>query len=429
MRGVSRSTFLDWFCWLYWQAFKLRDGGTKVSQISSSGKVEIKHTLNFQVTAFVVVRLVFNTFYRMIYPFLSFFAKGMGVDIRTISYAVTGRSLMGLVSPFLASVADSRGRKAGMLIGTLIFTAAICLVVLWPTFIAFAISLSLGIIGYLIFVPSLQAYIGDQVPYEKRGRVLGITEFAWSLSAIVGVYLMGLLIARRGWLAPFPLIALLGALVFIFLAWMLPKDPAPMAESQGFLKNLAKVFNYPPAIAALVMAGLYTAANETITLVYGVWVERTFSLSIVSLGATALAIGVSELGGETLVTVFTDKIGKRRALAIGIIGNCLAALALPVFGRWLVGALICLFLFYLTFEFTIVSGIPLMSELLPSARATMLAAHMAFIAIGRSMGDLLAPVLFTQRFMAGISANAIAAILFNLFALFALTRIKVPHAR
>ncbi|PWB54350.1 MAG: hypothetical protein C3F13_07000, partial [Anaerolineales bacterium] len=136
----------------------------------------LRDKLNFQLTIFVIVRTVFNTFYRMIYPFLSVFAKGFGVDLRTMSYAISARSLMGLISPILASVADSRGRKAGMLIGTIIFTATICLLVFWPTFIAFFISLSLGMIGYLIFVPSMQAYLGDRVPYEKRGRVLGITE-------------------------------------------------------------------------------------------------------------------------------------------------------------------------------------------------------------------------------------------------------------
>ena len=351
----------------------------------------------------------------------------MGVDLKTISYAITMRSLMGLVGPFLASVADSRGRKTGMIVGTIAYTAAIGLIALWPTFPVFFIALSLAFIGYLIFVPSMQAYLGDRVPYEQRGRVLGVTEFAWSLSAIIGVPLVGLLIARHGWLAPFPLIALLGGLTVVALAWMLPKDPTPLAGKPGFWSNLRTVFTYPPAIAALLMAALYTAANEVITLVYGVWVEASFSLSIASLGATALAIGVSELGGETLVTAFTDKIGKRKALAIGIIGNCLASLALPVFGRWLLGALVCLFLFYLTFEFTIVSGIPLMSEILPSARATMLASHMAVLAIGRSVGDLLAPVLFTQSLLPGIAANAIAAVLFNLLALLALTRIKIPR--
>lgn len=364
----------------------------------------------------------------MIYPFLSFFAKGMGVDLRTISYAVTTRSLMGLISPLLASVADSRGRKAGMLIGTLTFTVAISLVALWPTFTVFFISLSLGVIGYLIFVPSLQAYLGDQVPYEKRGRVLGITEFAWSLSYIIGVPLVGLIIARQGWIAPFPLIAMLGALTLILLAWMLPKDPTVLVGKPSFWSNLRTVFTYPPAIAALVMVSLFSAANETITLVYGVWVEQTYSLSIASLSATALAIGISELGGETLVTAFTDKIGKRRALAIGIIGNCLAALALPILDRWLVGALISLLLFYLTFEFAIVSAIPLMSEILPSARATMLAANIALIALGRAIGDLLAPSLFTQTIIPGIMANALVAILFNLLALVALTRIRIPHS-
>jgi hypothetical protein len=91
--------------------------------------------------------------------------------------------------------------------------------------------------------------------------------------------------------------------------------------------------------------------------------------------------------------------------------------------------MLSLFLFYLTYEFTIVSGIPLMTEILPSARATMLAAHMALIALGRSIGDLVAPPLFTQSVLPGISANALAAIVFNLLALIFLARIKFPRTQ
>jgi len=40
---------------------------------------------------------------------------------------------------------------------------------------------------------------------------------------------MGLIIARRGWLALFPLIVVLGALALIILAWMLPR-PLPTAS-------------------------------------------------------------------------------------------------------------------------------------------------------------------------------------------------------
>jgi predicted MFS family arabinose efflux permease len=162
-----------------------------------------------------------------------------------------------------------------------------------------------------------------------------------------------------------------------------------------------------------------------VTLVYGVWLKQAFDFTVTSLFLATMVIGISEFCGEILVTLFTDRIGKRRSVAIGLFGNCVASVALALFGRSLTGALICLVLFYITFEFTIVSGIPLMSEIMPAARATMLASHMAILAIGRAIGDLLAPALFSQSFIPGIAANALAAILFNLVALFALTRVRI----
>jgi predicted MFS family arabinose efflux permease len=395
-----------------------------LDQLTLSSKSNIKDKLNFQVTIIVVIRTVFNTFYRMIYPFLSYFMDGLGVDLRTISYAFTARSLMGVVGPFLASVADSRGRKAGMLLGTITYTVAISLIAIWPTYPVFFVSLSLAFIGYLIFVPSTQAYLGDKVPYDRRARVLGITEFAWSLSAVIGVPIAGFIISKRGWLAPVPLIAILGVIGIVVLSWMLPKDSSATDNKPSFWKNLGSILTFTPAVAALVMAGLYTAANEVVTLVYGVWLRDSFNFSVTSLYVTTMVIGIFEFSGEFLVTLFTDRIGKRRALALGIVGNCLASLAMALFGRSLIGAVICLVFFYITFEFTIVSGIPLMSEIMPTARATMLASHMAIIAIGRAVGDILAPSLFAQSILPGIAANALAAIVFNLFALVALAQVR-----
>ncbi len=60
-----------------------------------------------QVVLFTLVRVVFHTAYRMVYPFLSAFGRGLGVDVATISVALTGRSLVGIAGPFLAPLADS----------------------------------------------------------------------------------------------------------------------------------------------------------------------------------------------------------------------------------------------------------------------------------------------------------------------------------
>jgi predicted MFS family arabinose efflux permease len=136
-------------------------------------------------------------------------------------------------------------------------------------------------------------------------------------------------------------------------------------------------------------------------------------LQIASLGIAAAAIGLAELSGETLTALFTDRLGKPRAVGAGILCNCLAVIALPFLGRSLPGAIIGLFLFYITFEFTIVSAIPLMTELLPATRATLMASNAASLSIGRAAGALLAAQLYTG----GILFNSLATLCLDLAAL------------
>jgi DHA1 family inner membrane transport protein len=119
-----------------------------------------------------------------------------------------------------------------------------------------------------------------------------------------------------------------------------------------------------------------------------------------------------------LVALFVDRLGKHRAVAIGLVANCGSALLLPLFGRTTAGALVGLFLFYITFEFTLVSIIPMMTEVLPGARATVMALNVAGESLGRAIGAPLAPILYHF----GFPVVAIGAVLFNVFALLALRR-------
>ena len=354
-----------------------------------------------------------NTAVRMTYPFLAVFARGMGVDLRTMSIAMTSRALVGTISPFLAPIADNRGRKIGILTGMVVFTLGVSLVVAWPAFLVFAIALIISALGKYIFDPAMQAYLSDRVPYERRGRTLAITELGWSLSFVLGVPLMGILIARYGWRAPFPVLGLAGLVFAIILYRILPRDPESGDGKLHPWKNIQSVLTKPVALAGLALAGLISAANEVVNLVFGVWMEDTFGLRIASLGAAAAIIGFSELGGEGLTAILTDRLGKPRAISIGILLNILAAFSLPLLGRSLPGALLGLFLFYITFEFTLVSSIPLMTEILPSARATMMAAGVAGISLGRAFGAFVSTPLYSQ----GILANCIAAAALNLLGL------------
>ena len=76
----------------------------------------------------MVLRTIFNTMHRMVYPFLGTFARGLGVDITALSFMLTGRSLAGVFVPFIASISDQRGRRFGMLAGIVLFTFGMGLV-------------------------------------------------------------------------------------------------------------------------------------------------------------------------------------------------------------------------------------------------------------------------------------------------------------
>lgn len=377
--------------------------------------------IRFQLVVFMFLRMVMNTMHRMVYPFLAVFARGMGVELTTVSFVVMARSFVGLFAPLFGSFADSHGHRFGMLAGIVFFTLSMGLVAVHPSFLTFGIALLLTILGKYLFDPSMQAYIGDRVPYERRGTALAVTEAAWSLSFIVGVPLMGYLIATYGWDAPFPLLAGLGLVMFAIVWRMIPRDGhvSSQAANSSF-RNIRAVLTNVPALAGISIALWSSAANELVNLIFGVWLEDSFGLKIAALAGASAVIGISELTGEGLVALTTDRLGKPRALVLGLSGNALAALLLPILGTTQAGALLGLFLFYITFEYVMVSHIPLMTEVMPEARATLLSFNLTGHSLGRMIGALLATFIYQQF---GFLPVTLIAVIFNLFALLALAEL------
>lgn len=380
-----------------------------------------KRSFGGQVGLFILNRVGMNTAVRMMYPFLSVFAEGMGVSLEIFSLALFARSFTGVLSPLIAPLADRIDRKISMLLGTAVFTLGTLVPIFTSAFGLFVVSMMLMSIGLYIFLPAMQAYIGDKVPYERRGLVLGLTELSWSLSTILGVPAVAALISSNGWRGPFPVLAGFGGLMFVLLAVLLPSAPPHESAAGKPFASLGVVLRSPQAFTLLGMSLCFVFANEVINLLFGVWLEDRFSLQIGALGAAAALIGISELTGEGLSTWLADRVGKATAVRIGAVGNVLSALALILLGRWLWGAFLALFLFYLSFEFLLVSSLPLVSEVLPQARATLMAANVMAISLGRALGAVGAPWLYNG----GIWINAGAAVGLNLLGLMLLSRVKL----
>jgi len=367
--------------------------------------------LRGQLTLFLITRIILDTGFRMVYPFLPTFARALGVDISAISLAITARSSLGILSPFIGSAGDSMGRKSAMLMGLSIFAGGSLVVLLWPSYIGFLIALLLGSLGKVIFDPAMQAYLGDRVPYNLRGRAIAITEIGWSGAALVGLPIIGWIIYRSNWVAPFPILGILAALAAFFVWRAIPSDSAADSERPTLMHALRTILSRPSTLAALTVSLLINIGNESINVIYGLWLENSFGLQVVALGAASVLIGLAELSGVGLVARLTDQLGKIRALCLGIISITVACLLLPFLGVSLIPALIGLFLFYLTFEFTFVTLISLFTELEPSARATLMATSITAAAGGRALGALIGPALFDIHILASSAFGAAMAII------------------
>ena len=359
---------------------------------------------------------------RMLSPFLPVFSRGMGVDLTTISLAITASMGASAMGPFLAPIAERRGRRAGMLTGLLLFLFGAAALIFWPSIQAFFLALFLINLGDNVFAPAAQAYLGDQTPYAQRGTALAILELGWSLSFILCVPLVGLLIARFGWVSPFTAIA--GAGIFMVLLFLraVPKDVMPTL-AVPMLSDLKIVLKHTPAIAGLMMGMTMLVGYTIFNLVFGVWMEDSYGLKITALGLAAALMGFSELGGEGLAAWLSDRVGKERSVLIGLAANLLVAVSLHWLAFSLWSALFCLALFYISYEFAVVSTLPLMSEILPAQRATTMAVYIAAASLGVAIGAGLAPLFYAH----GIWANALACAFLDLIAMLVLTRVKITN--
>lgn len=379
--------------------------------------------LNRDVILLTGSRLVMNTSIRMVYPYLAIFAAGLNVDIGLISLALAVSMATSAAGPFLGPVIDRYGRKMGMLLGLFIFLVGTGAAGIWPGYFTFFLAVLLGNLGNNIFVPALQAYVGDHTPYSKRGLYMALLEVPWALSFTLLVPLAGSLIERTVWYTPFWYISGLTALAMVLIAWLIPNEQASTEGQLSIFKDLKKVLKYRPALFGMAMGLFIVAGNEVVNVIFGVWIQDSFGVQIAALGAASAVIGISELAGEGLTMYLADRIGKERSVALGLILSSLFVLTLPWFGSSLAGVFVWLFLFYFTFEIIIVSSLPLISEVLPQARATMMTLYIASLSLGRATGDAIGPWLY----QGGFWLNAGACILLNILAGVALSRVRISQ--
>jgi predicted MFS family arabinose efflux permease len=352
--------------------------------------VAVPRPLRTQVAIIMLVRTVLNTPSRVLYPFLPAIARGLGVSLASATQLVTLRTFAGLLAPLLGPFSDHFGRRQMMEFGLLLFTIAGLALAGVGTVWAAAVAFVLYGLSKAIYDPAVQAHLGDTVVYARRGRAMGFAELSWSAAWLLGVPATGFLMERFGWRSPWSVLIVMGALSVGLTRLGLPSTRGETRAMPGaqlapaVLMTWKSLLQRRTVIALLATSLLLFAAIELPFIVYGAWLETAFGLSLSVLGVASAVVGLAEAAGELATTVLTDRLGKRRSVLAGLFCLTASLILLPALSRLgLVPALAGVVCMMLSFEFALVSLLPLASEVAPDARASLLAFNVTAASLGR----------------------------------------------
>lgn len=367
----------------------------------------IPHTLTWPTIIILVWgRWLISVAFRLVYPLLTLLAANFTVDLNVASLLITVQVAASLLSPLGGFVSDRIGDRATMLWGSIIFCIGSLICALSRSFGWFLLGYAVIGLAVAIAMPALQSYVSTRSRYEQRGRMLGVLELSWALSALLGIPLVTWISERFGIATAFGVLTV-AAIATVLLFLVLPNDrhaTEPSTSPPSFQSTL-QTLRQSNVLAALGFVFIQLAAVELIFVSYAGWLSSAFAATTTQLGLVFGLLGVVELLGSLTATLFTDRIGKRRAVLGGFTLVGIWLLLLPQSNSWPV-FLSLLLAFDLCFEFAIVSTFPLISGLNAQNRGAILAVMTACIGGGRIVGSLVGPWLNT---IAGYTINSTLA--------------------
>ncbi len=376
------------------------------------------HLVRIVITA-TFSKLLLNTSRRFIYPFAPAIARGLGMPLTSVTNLIAVNQITSVLGPVFAPFGDRYGYKIMLLLALICLTVGMFAAGYMPLYSVLLVSLFLAGLAKNIYDPALQALVGESVPYEKRGLVIGLLEIAWALSTLIGIPAAGFLIDRYNWQTPFIAFGVMSLISLIITYIIFPQDrkEGRAVKKNRLIKTWGILLMQRPVVGIALFSFFMAFANDNLFVIYGAWLEDSFHLSLFAIGLGTSVIGFSEIIGEFLTAFLSDKIGLKRSILIGLFFCILSYISLPFLNSSPMFAFSGLFFVFLAFEFTVVTSMSLCTELVPEYRASTMSAFFAIGGIGRVMGAFAGGYLWS---LGGIRVIAILSGILSVCALLAL---------
>ncbi len=333
-----------------------------------------------------------NSAFRWVAFFLPTLSTAFGATTAQLT-AVLGIGEMAGLSSLAVGRHLDRGRERFVLLAALTLAAVGSLVALIGSFAAFAAAYFLIMLGVSFVTVGGHTYLSRRVRYARRARVIGLFETSWAMGLLVGAPVAALLIGWFGWRGPFVFFAAASAVMLAVLRTA--EDNSVVLDDVGghgaTHRFTGRAWLLVAASAAVAITGLATA------VIAGTWLNEAFAVSTGGVGLVAMAFGAAELTASSTSAAIADRIGPVRATQMALVVTMVGLLVMTRAGSSLPIGAVGLLLFFVGFEFAIVTSFSFVSEAQPAARGRVLALNTAVGTVIRGIGIAASGVLY-ERF-------------------------------
>jgi predicted MFS family arabinose efflux permease len=374
------------------------------------------------ITAVTIARLVANAAYRFAPLFLATIARGFDVSLSTLGFAIFASELSGFASPFAGRIVDRLTHRNSMLLG-LVGSAVGCTIAAVSTSpLIFSVGVTVLALTKQSFDLGLGAWIADHVPYNQRGKIVGLTETAWALGLLVGVSIMGLITAATNWRIGFAF-AVLCLIVSMFVIFNRVTNEARVVH-ESHSTTPQRVTGNSWLVVFAMFCIMCSAQNLFVT--FGAWLEEEFQFGAARLAVAGFSLGLVELVASVSSSRQTDKWGKERSIALGALLVIPGGIFLCLGSNNLIIGLIGVFIYFLGFEFSVVSLLSLATSLVPNSPGTGLGWVLGAGTLGRAVMAIIATHLFESF---GVQGPALMGALFGLIGALTITGYRRVNAK
>ena len=374
------------------------------------------------ITAVTIARLVANAAYRFAPLFLATIARGFDVSLSTLGFAIFASELSGFASPFAGRIVDRLTHRNSMVLG-LVGSAVGCTIAAVSTSpLIFAVGVTVLALTKQSFDLGLGAWIADHVPYNQRGKIVGLTETAWALGLLVGVSIMGLITAATNWRIGFAF-AVLCLIVSMFVIFNRVTNEARVVH-ESHSTTPQRVTGNSWLVVFAMFCIMCSAQNLFVT--FGAWLEDEFQFGAARLAVAGFSLGLVELVASVSSSRQTDKWGKERSIALGALLVIPGGIFLCLGSNNLIIGLIGVFIYFLGFEFSVVSLLSLATSLVPNSPGTGLGWVLGAGTLGRAVMAIIATHLFESF---GVQGPALMGASFGLLGALTITGYRRVNAK